>query len=374
MINTDNLSHNVRRLRDAAGKHFFCPMIKADAYGHGALSTAQVLIKNGVSRMGVALIEEGVELRQAGIQDAEIFVFGPFAAEGAKAVVQHGLIPVLSRWDQLESLAVATSTTAAAKSAPLSVHLKFNTGMNRLGFDVKDATRLETYFSEHKQLGLSGICTHLAMGEDAAAGDGMTHTQLQAFKRAEQAFQNRNILMHVYNSAGFLSRFGHLNIESGFRPGISLYGEPGVETDGVKLKPVMTLQSEILMFHHLKPGESVSYGARWTAQRPSVVAVVAIGYADGLNRRFSNTGFMLYRGNRVPIIGTVCMDYTLIDLTDAVRGSPPQIGEEVVVFGEQRGQYLRASECASMIGTIAYEIFTSVSRRVPRVYVTGDSK
>jgi alanine racemase len=132
------------------------------------------------------------------------------------------------------------------------------------------------------------------------------------------------------------------------------------------LEPVMTFRSEIVMIHRLKIGESVSYGARWTAQRPSVVATVAVGYADGLNRALAHGGEMLYRGQRVPIAGTVCMDYTMIDITDAVTNKAPQVGEEVVIFGKQQGQFLKASEVASRLGTISYEVFVNISARVPR--------
>ncbi len=368
IVNRNHLIHNLRVLREASQGAFFCPMVKADAYGHGAITCARALEGEGASRIGVALIEEGIELREAGVRASEIFLFGPFHPRGAPPVIEFGLVPVLSRWDQIASLEGA----AVAAGKTVKVHLKFNTGMNRLGFQVDEAERLKKAFEAQTTLRVEGVCTHLAIGEDAGSLTGMSSRQMAAFEQVRKVWTGSGISVHAYNSSAFLSRDARgapaPPSRLGFRPGISLYGESPVETSSIDLKPVMTLKTEVVMLHNLKMGESVSYGARWMAQRESTVAVLAIGYADGFHRCFSNCGVMLYRGLRVPVVGTVCMDYTLVDLTDALKeGTAPHIGEEVVVFGEQRGQYLRASECAARIGTIAYELFTSVSRRVPRV-------
>jgi alanine racemase len=334
-------------------------MVKANAYGHGDRLVVGALQAMGVRDFGVALIEEGIGLRAAGFTDEHLYVFGVFDGEGARAVIEHRLTPVLSRMDQIENL-----IKHLPNGARFPVHLKFNTGMNRLGFEVAEAIKIAEILHQTPQLSLTGICTHLACAEDLANPDGNSHTQLTEFQRALKAFPSAPAALHVYNSSG-MTISG--SADFGVRPGITLYGETPLDlSPTLPVVPVMTVASEIVMIHHLKVGATVSYGAVWKARRPSVVATVAMGYADGLNRALARGGEMLYRGQRVPIAGTVCMDYTMIDITDAVADRPPQLGEEVVIFGQQDGQFLKASEVAQRLGTIAYEVFVNISARVPR--------
>lgn len=356
------LRSNYHTLRKLVLDSFFCPMVKADAYGHGAAVVVRTLRDEGLRRFGVALIEEAVALRSEGFKDEEFLVFGAFDQSGAKAVVSHKLTPVLSRIDQLDSL-----LAILPDGGQFPVHLKLNTGMNRLGFDESEWPQMQSRLSRQSRLKVVGLCTHLISSEDAGLMDGRSQQQRQAFLSwVQRHFAGETPELHVYNSMGALNQTGGTE---GFRPGISLYGVvPDATSNPVakKLTPVMSLKSEIVKTHRIQIGESVSYGGRWVAQRPSCIAAVAIGYADGLNRGLSQGGEMLFRGQRVPIVGTICMDTTMIDITDVVQQASPMPGEEVVVFGRQLDQSLSVLEIARKLNTIAYEIFVNISARVPR--------
>lgn len=375
-INLDHLKHNCRRLMSLLRENeFFCPMVKSNAYGHGDFEVVKALLEEGVQQVGVALIEEGVRLRRYGLTDLMIYVFGSFDALGAQAIVAHNLTPVLSDWSQIKALEQALASTAA-----FPVHVKFNTGMNRLGFSCEESQRLASYFETSRQMRLAGLCTHLSCGEDAGMPGGRTLKQLHRLEEISQQFPD-NLVHHSLNSAGMLAlklAKPLLSKTYGCRPGLSLYGiEPELEgmTDALQksmqqlqLKPVMQLYSEVIQYHLVPVGEKVSYGGHWTAKEPSVIGVVPIGYADGFSRAFSNNGSMLFRGQRVEVVGTVCMDYTMIDLTPVLKGSVGEIGEAVIVFGEQLEQELSVGEQAKRIGTLPYELMTSIGRRVPRKY------
>lgn len=375
IIHLDHLKHNLQTLRALVGpKVFFCPMVKANAYGHGDIEVARCLEKNGVTTLGVGLVEEGLLLRENGIK-TELLVFGVFGTDAVEEVLQKKLTPVLSTWDQLHSLEKITQ--------PLNVHLKFDTGMHRLGFSMSDADKLASYFQTHKKLQLKGLLTHLYKAEDADQFEGASFEQLKKFKTIEQKFSTFSPLTHTLNSAGLLHFSQHKNkklphdisTEQGVRPGLLIYGVSPL-TQGPQIKPVMSLRSHIVRYHHLAAGESVSYGGTWKASTASIVGVVPMGYADGYHRRLSNHGELLFRGRKVPVIGNVCMDYLMVDLTKALaQQNSENLGEEeVTLFGyDSQGHLLDASEVAVKAQTIPWEILTSVGERVPREYVGAAS-
>ncbi len=377
----ENLRHNYRLLRSIVGKEqFFCPMLKANAYGHGDIEIALALRNEGAKCFGVALVEEGVRLREH-IPDASLLVFQPFAdLHSARAVVANRLTPVLSSWDSIRAL----ESAAGADSAQTEIHLKFNTGMARLGFAPSEAEKLAAYFrSSHRSLIVRGICTHLFAGEDALHGDGHTHVQLKLFSEIFEHFKSNEICGHVLNSSACLARFlGPDNLvlkHWGARPGLSLYGVKAPVTglnaeaisryEKIDLRPVMRVISKVVHAQRLANGDTVSYGGRYQVKRESTIGVVPIGYADGYMRRLSSKANMSCRGRLVPVAGTVCMDFTMIDMTAANAS----VGDEVVVLGAQNadGQtaMISAQELADLAGTNAYEILTNFSARVPRVYV-----
>lgn len=353
-----------------AARKFFCPMVKANAYGHGAIEVSRCLVGAGVRSLGVALVEEGVELRLAGVTSPDIFVFGFFNHESIQACLRHRLTPVLSRMADLKLI------TKQSRSVP--VHLKFNTGMNRLGFDLKDQDSLQAELQAHPQIQLAGLCTHLLNGEDLSLSDGYTRRQIEMFRSLKANFPASNIIWHALNSSALISselHDGDYVYEFGARPGIALYGssprvldQRGSGQTLDSLKPVMSLHSQVGEVREVLTGEVVSYSGVWRAKRKSRIAVVPVGYGDGIHRCLTGTGKVLIRGERVPMVGTICMDYILIDVTEIERGRPVIEGEQVTIFGQQGGNFISAEEVAHGAGTISYEILTSVSARVPRYY------
>jgi alanine racemase len=377
-INLNNLIDNYRYLKSCLGeKSFFCPMIKANAYGHGAVAVAKALTSVGAENLGVALLEEALELRQAGIK-ANIFLFGVFASEAAKVIIENQITPVVSEWHQLDSLA------SVGKSG-YPVHIKFDTGMHRLGFSPDQTEELIEFFSRSNALTLKGVCTHLFLSDDLLEPTGTAMKQLSIFEKIWLRFAPFDVQVHALNSGGIINalkfhREGkiHSSLPAylGGRPGISLYGANPFEGASNSLKPVMTIKSNLVKIQRIKAGEGVSYGHRWTASRDSFIGVVPIGYGDGFHRAHSNKAQLLWRGQKVSVIGTVCMDYLIVDLTSAFEGLKliadkiDPLHEEVVLLGQDKdGNVLRAEDLGHAIGTIPYEIFTNVGSRVPREYI-----
>jgi alanine racemase len=362
-IRLSNLTHNFRFLKSLLkGSSFICPMVKASAYGHGATECAVALAHAGVHDLGVVLVEEGIRLREAGVKGA-ILVFGTFHNEAAAQTVKYSLTPVISRWQDLKEFEKNIDN-----GENYGIHLKFNTGMNRLGFAVDDAAKLAEALKKSKKLSLSGVCTHLLQGEDSEDTEGRSKQQVTDLKSLETHFSGKNIPFHALNSSALCSEvFSGI----GARPGIALYGaQPALNKKRkLDLRPVMSVKSQIELLQKVKKGQTVSYGGTWTAKRDSVIGILPMGYADGYPRSASNKSQMLVRGERVPVTGIVCMDYTMIDLTDLNAKKEIRIGEEAVVFGTQGAANYSVDELALAAGTISYEILTRVSARVPRIYL-----
>lgn len=363
-IDASALKDNLALLKKWNGADaFFCPMVKANAYGHGEVEVARIVENFGVSAMGVALFEEGLALREAGIK-SPILVFAPVEKASASAALTHGLIPVAGRMEDLEAL------SEVGGRAKIPLHLKFNTGMNRLGFDSEELIRVGDFLKAHPNLEVTGVCTHLTHGEEAHRPDGPSARQLQKFQKMSEGFPG---VRHVHKSASLAAlaeHGGRKDPDVGARPGISIYGLPqDGDRTAAGIKPVLSWKSALVRTHEVEKGQSVSYGARWTAARRSHIGVVSVGYGDGYMRALSNRGQMLFRGKRVPVVGSVCMDYTMVDLTDACHDGRPQAGEEIVVVGRQGGQEITVAFLAGQAGTIGYEIATAISRRVNREVV-----
>lgn len=383
-VNLDALEHNVQVLQKGLGSiPFFCPMVKANAYGHGDVQVAKCFELMGVNTVGVCLIEEGLLLRNFGFK-GEILVFRGFDQMGAQKIIANKMTPVVSSWRQLQHL-------EDLASAPISVHLKFDTGMNRLGFAVEDADKLFDKCWQNSKIRVKAVLTHLLEGEDAQSDTGRSSVQLQGLAAISQRFKSLGVFAHALNSAGainkmILSEGGHLdsdksrnqkvhplNLENwGVRPGLSVYGyDPVTQDNHFNLKPVMSLKSQVSVLRRLKVGETVSYGGTFRAERESVIGVVPIGYADGYHRILSNRSHVLFEGKLAPVVGNVCMDYLMIDVTEIVgsRALDPLLEKEVVLFGAGNdGGFISASTVASKAQTITWEILTSVGERVPRVF------
>ena len=376
-INLSHLKHNYSVLYKMANSpKFFCPMIKADAYGHGAIKIAETLSAFRPSHLGVGLVEEALELRENGI-DSRILMFGIFDQQSSDEIIRNNVTPVISDFSDLTFLKEKLSATQKFR-----IHLKFNTGMNRLGLDPAEAPRILKFLEANKNFELEGICTHLLNAEDAGAPGQTSSQQLLKFLPIEAQFKYSHPIAHALNSSALANVFlrtknGKPNEPSeistlGVRPGISLYGGQVMtqETGTLDLSPVMSLKSKLAAVNKVKRGEVISYSGKWTAKRDSIIGAVPLGYADGYFRGLSNSGEVLCHGFRVPVVGTVCMDYFMVDLTAVALKQKLQIGDEVVVFGKQKDNQILASDLAEKVGTISYEVLARISGRVPRVYVT----
>jgi alanine racemase len=378
-INLDSLSHNFFEIQKVAGPdRFLCPMVKANGYGHGDIQVAKHLEKCGAENIGVCLIEEGLLLRNSGVK-SDILVFRGFDKYGAQKMLDHQMTPVLSTWDQIQILETLADD-------PVSVHLKFNTGMNRLGFNPNEAEKLFTYFKNSKKLKLKAILSHFYNGEDAQLENGNSHRQAKQMQDLLIFFKPLNVFAHLLNSGGIASLAQVQNNNSdhylkndnwGFRPGLILYGyQPHLQFTKLDLKPVMSLKSVVNNIRDVQKGESVSYGAQWTATSDAKIAVVPIGYADGVHRLLSNQAHVLFSGELVPIVGRICMDFLMLDITKVIDKNPNKNfdEEEVILFGfDQIGNFLSAQSSATAAQTITWEILTSVGERVPRLFTGGQN-
>ena len=363
-INLGHLRHNLRVVQKLAGGVPVWAVLKADGYGHGAKAVARTLERDGASGVCVALVEEGIELREAGIK-IPILVIGGHYGRAWSDVIAHGLTPMLHDPGQVESLAEEARYLGVEA---VNVHVKVDTGMGRLGVTLREMPRLVKAFEDHPEIRLHGLMTHYACAD--LPDKTYLEEQLANFDEvtavlARSGFQP--VIRHAANSAAlFTDKKHHLDL---VRPGLALFGVDPVPNPGVELLPAMRVRSEVIALRDLLPGQSVGYGATWTAQRQSRIATIPVGYADGLSRGLSNCGHVLLAGRRAPIAGIVSMDMTMVDVTD-LPGI--DVGEECVVLGTQKGRLgsdcISANEIASAVGTIPWEVLTSVSRRVPRFY------
>jgi alanine racemase len=334
-------------------------VVKANAYGHGAGQVARALEDAGADLLACADVEEGAALRAAGVR-AEILVFGALSVSDLDGLFDCGLTPTIST----PSAARAVQAAAAKYQTRLRYHLKIDTGMNRLGFrfDNLQRTLPELFASDH--LELDAVYTHFATA-DVPDSELFEH-QRNRFIGALATIRALGVTphyRHAANSAAFLrdSRVWFDRV----RPGLLLYGlVPPPLASTIELTPVMSLLSRIVAVKGMRPGESSGYGARFTAERPTTIAIVPAGYADGLDLRLAGRGSVLVRGRRAPIVGSVCMDMLMIDVT----GMTVSPGDEVVIIGAQGKDRIDVREMASTIGSIPWEIVCRVGTRIERVY------
>ncbi|MCP9470657.1 MAG: alanine racemase [Nitrospira sp.] len=357
------LTHNLTQFRNRLPSG--CSMmavIKADAYGHGAVETARTLIRHGVSHVAVVSIEEGVILRHAGITQP-IVVLGPLFHEQVGDLLAHRLTPVVSDIAVFPVLAKAASSFPA----PYPIHLKVETGMGRLGLSQQELAELFGGRRFPPPLRLEGLMTHLA-DTDGPSAD-MTQEQLARFRDAIDIVTTSGFrvpLIHAANSGGAI-RFPE-SCFSLVRPGIMLYGYHTLPNSVAvpDLKPVLSLQTTVAQLRTILPGQKVGYNGTFTARRKTTIAVLPIGYADGIHRRLSNRGFVLIRGHRAPIVGLICMDMIMVDVTN-IPGVT--VGDEAVLIGRQGDERITAHDLAQWAETIPYEVLCAIGPRIPRHYL-----
>ncbi len=376
-IDLNRIRKNTIRLNRLTGPDTaFMAVVKANAYGHGAVRVAKTVLENGASRLGVARLHEAMELRNAGIE-SPILVFGHVHPGQILPAAEHNL--TLSVFHGETAKAYSAQAVQAGKR--LDIHLKVDTGMGRVGMivdDPADRTSRDDLIRQIRQItelpgiDAKGIYTHFAAAdhEDPA----YTLEQIRRFDSLLNDLETERIrfqIRHAANSAGLIG-FPQAHYDM-VRPGISLYGLYPSEDVGpsrVNLMPAMTLRSIISSVKKVPKGFKVSYGMTYETHKPTVLASVPIGYGDGFSRCFSSNGTMLVNGCRAPIVGRVCMDQTMIDVGD-IPGV--QTGDPVVIIGHQKDQEIRADEWAERSGTINYEIVTALTQRVERVYSESGS-
>ncbi len=365
-IDLGALVHNYAALQACAGSNVaVIPVVKADAYGHGALPVAACLAAVGVPGFAVATVNEAQALKDSGIKE-NILILGALYEEDLPLVARGGIVPVLWEPESAQRL----SALARQKGRTIDVQIKIDTGMSRAGIVETKALAFIALVKALPGLNLVGLLSHLAVADGEKAWERRyTENQARAFATSctgFSEFDSQSLALHLANSAGLI-RYDFPGCNQA-RAGIALYGSYPDEglRDKVDLRPVMSVKSGIVLLKTLKPGQSVSYGCTYTAREEITIALLPIGYADGLRRSLSGRGEVLVRGRRAPLAGRVCMDWTMVDVTD-IEGVA--IGDEVVILGAQGDQEISAEELAATLGTISYEIFCAWSSRVLRQYI-----
>ena len=369
-IDVAALRANARHLRRVVGPGVkLFGVVKADAYGHGAVVVARAL-EPFCDVLAVSLAEEGLELRQAGIT-APVLVLGAYYGTEHSDIIEAGLTPVVYDPADLEKFAAAPSRrrfSGRKDLGPIDVHLKVDTGMSRLGVAGASLSEALRILGQRARLRLQGLCTHFACAD--VQDETTTLEQVRRFNEVRAQVAAAGFVpevVHAANTAGTL-RFPSAHYQA-VRPGLALYGAvPSAAVSSAGLSSVLSLRTRVMTLHEIPKGAGVSYGHRFVAVRPSRIAVLPLGYADGYPRHVSGAQ-VLVRGQRAPVAGVVCMDMMMVDVTD-VPGVC--VGDPVILIGRDSSQTLTLDDVAHWAGTLNYEITCGLSKRVPRLYRDGD--
>jgi alanine racemase len=362
-IDLDALRHNFFEIKRLAGPHArVLAVVKSDAYGHGMLPVTRALESAGVDLLGVFEAEEGLELRKAGCEAPILLMMG-ITSDEVSAVVQYGLTPALFQVDIAEEL----SRISAEQKKVTAVHVKVDSGMTRLGVWCEDLPNFLEQLLPLKGIQVEGIFSHLAIADQP--DHPFTDQQIKRFKESVEACRRRagfGGYAHIANSGALL---GSKGLDLGMaRPGILLYGSPPAEgwAAAAPFKPVMSFKSRVIQIRTVPPGTSISYGCTHKTEERRSIATIPVGYDDGYSRLLSNNGEVLIHGQRVPVVGRVCMNLTMVDVT-GLEGVA--VGDEVVLLGSQGKERITAEEIAAKIGTINYEVYCTIGKSNRRVYI-----
>ncbi len=371
-VSLSALGQNFRTVQSHVGKDVtICAVVKADAYGHGAVECSKALEREGARWFGVTGLDEAIPLRDAGIAGRILLMTGFWRGE-EEEIVRLGLTPTIWEPQQIELLEKAS---ARLKVDSQPIHLKIDTGMGRLGVAPKYLPEIFSALRNAGRLKLEGVSTHLASSEvlDAPSVESQSKVFTDALKTLKREGLNPPII-HAANTSATISH-GELRYNM-VRPGLALYGyylpfeRAGREVTGkglqLPLKPALTWKTRILSLRDMPANQALGYGGTYVTQAPSRIAVLPLGYADGLNRKVSSRGRVIVRENYAPIVGRISMDLTLVDVT-GIGGV--EVGDEAVLLGSANGLTVSAHEHAEMAETIPYEILCNISKRVPRKYV-----
>ena len=367
-ISLSKLRRNFQRIRELADARKVMAVIKADAYGHGAVPVSKCLAECGVDWFGVATVEEALELRAAGIQQPVLLLGGLYMSDPAH-LIEYRLTPSISSTMRLDTYAEC----ARRYSQPIEFHLKVDSGLGRLGLPLDRVAAFVHHYREIEGLQMKGLFTHLASAEDLVASQ--TEEQGERFAEALEQLRGMQVepeWIHVSNSAALLT--GRKFPENLVRIGALIYGycmplvvPPGQGLPKVpEFEPVLTFKSRIVYMKDVPSGTPLGYSAAFYTRRPSRIATVPVGYADGLSHALSNRGYAIVRGRRARIVGSISMDLSLLDVTD-IAGT--NIGDEIILIGQADHSSITAVEIAQLLDTVPYEVLCSIGKRVPRIYV-----
>lgn len=360
-ISLDAVSSNLKAVRSLADNRPVIAVVKADAYGHGAVEVSKRLVSEGVFALAVAFVSEAVELREAGIEGRILVLFDN---RDTSRLFEYHLTPVI--YDLKTARRV--SDEAARRGSRIPVHLKIDTGMGRLGFSGEDLVKELSSVCSLGYLTVSGLMSHFS--EADMADISFARLQLDRFHKVRMSLMDAckgSFLCHLANSAATMT-FNDSHLDA-VRPGIMLYGCSPLREERESpcvVHPAMRVTTRVLTLRRVAKGVPVSYGRTFVTGRDSLIGVLPVGYADGYNRTFSNNANVLVKGKRAPVVGRVCMDLTMVDLTGV---EAVQEGDEVVLLGKQGDQEIRAGELAERAGTIPYEILTTLGRSSRKIYV-----
>jgi len=369
LIHLENLRHNIETVRRLTGVSRICMPVKANAYGHGMLPIARAALEYGCHSLAIARTGEGRALREAGIT-CPILIMGHAPAEELEELARLELEPYAGSPAYLKALSEA-GVKALPPGQQIPVHLKIDTGMGRIGCSPEDAPDMARLIFSLPRLRLAGVCTHYPVSDSGAEEDReFTGVQTEVLKitaarikALSEAKDNGPFLVHGANSGAVVQhRDSALDM---VRPGIMLYGYEPLPETVVGVRPLMELSSELVFIKKILPGQTVSYGRTWTADRETWVGTVAIGYADGYNRRLSNRGRTMISGRVYPVIGRVCMDQIMVDLGQELQ---EELGSRVTLFGPEPCPF-SAAHVAEQLDTISYEVCCLITSRVKREYV-----
>jgi len=365
-VNLDNIAHNVKEIRRIVDKKVeIMGVVKADAYGHGVMEVARTLLENGVTRLAVSMLDEAIQLRQNGIQ-VPILILSYTDPVRAEEIVLNDVTQTVFSYD----LAEALSEAAVKHNRNVKIHIKIDTGMTRVGFmPGYSAVKNVVQISKLPGIIIEGLFTHFASADETDKS--YTYMQFERFMSIVGELNRIGVYIpvkHVCNSAGLIEfPEMHLNM---VRPGIALYGlYPSDEVDKTKidLKPAMSMKANVILVKDVEKDTCISYGRIFKTSRNSRIATIPIGYADGYTRLLTNKGKVLLNGQPAPIVGKICMDQCMVDITD-IEGDV-KVGDEAVLIGRQKDNEIKVEDLAKSVGTINYELVSIIGKRIPRVYL-----
>jgi len=365
-VNLDNIAYNMKNIRAKTKSKEIFAVVKADAYGHGAVDVAPVLLENGATRLSVAVLSEGVELRKSGIK-CPINILGVTPETLFDYIIDYDLEPVVFNYDY----ALKLSKAAKSKNKTVKIHIKVDTGMGRIGFlPTEESVAEAVKISKIPNLEIQGLFSHFSTADEK--NKEYSKYQFEKYNWFLNKLVDNGVKIEIRdlaNSAAIMELPDtHFD---GTRPGIILYGyypSTDVNKKELDIKPVMTLKADILHIKTMEPGQYIGYGRKFKTERKSIIATLGVGYADGYTRMLSGKAKVIINGQFAPVVGSICMDQCMIDVTD-IEGV--KIGDEVILMGSDGKLKFDVDDIAPLLGTINYEVLCMISKRVPRVYIKG---